>query len=64
MPVVSIWSNVSGVGVVVEKPVIAIPVDTEGGFSVMVAVPDTDVLVMLVPVSVTVEVEAIVDGAL
>jgi hypothetical protein len=62
MPVVSIWSNVSGVGVVVEKPVIAIPVDTEGGFSVMVAVPETDVSVLLVAVSVTVEVAVIVDG--
>ena len=63
MPVVSIWSDVSGVGVVVEKPVIAILVDTEAGFSVMVAVPETDVSVLLAAVSVTVEVAAIVDGA-
>jgi len=63
MPVVSIWSNVSGVGVVVEKPVIAIPVDAEDGFSVMAAVPETDVSVMLVAVSVTLAVAAIVDGA-
>jgi hypothetical protein len=63
MPVVSIWSDVSGVGVVVEKPVIAIPVDTEAEFSVMVAVPEADVSVMLVAVSVTVAAAAIVDGA-
>jgi hypothetical protein len=63
MPVVSICSKVNGVGVVVEKPVIAIPADDGGGFSVMVAVPDADVPVMLVAVRVTVEVAAIVDGA-
>ena len=63
MPVVSICSKVNGVGVVVEKPVIAIPADDGGGFSVMVAVPDADAPVMLVAVRVTVEVAAIVDGA-
>jgi hypothetical protein len=49
--------------VVVDKPVTAMPVDAGGGFSVMVAVPDTAVSAMLVAVRVTVEVAAIVDGA-